>query len=173
MAQFTSSAAKCSHMSSSGRTKNCRAGFRQWALHAAIPVLHHILEWEQCQCHVSLQQLGSTSRTIWETSCCSHSIILDTPGAAAPREPLGAGSKHGWVSTRLPEMYLGTKSSKSLCYIPKISWRGVSERIQSPAQYWVSHQAKQEARKKLIRRDNNVPKCCVNILKLNIYSKVN
>lgn len=29
------------------------------------------------------------------------------------------------------------------------------------------------SQKKLIRRDNNVPKCCVNILKLNIYSKVN
>lgn len=143
MTQFTSSLAKCSHVCSSGRTKNCSAGFRQWALQDAIPVLHHVSEWGQCWSQASLQQLCSTSRTIPGTSCCSHGHPRVTCTQRAPGSPL---------QTRLPEMYLGTKSSKSLWCTPKISWGEASERIQSPAQYWVSHPGKPGSQKKINKR---------------------
>lgn len=92
--------------------------------------------------------------------------------SAAPTEPPGADAKPGWASISLPEMRLGMKSNN----ISSMSQRSAEERsvrefspqpgIEFPAE------ANQEARKKLIRGDSNVPKSCTNILKLNIYSKV-
>lgn len=131
MAQFTSYAGECSHMSSSGRTKNCRAGCRQWALHAAIPVLHHILGWEQCQCQVSLQQLCSTSRTIWETSCCSHSIILTPQEQLHPESPWElAPNTAGWAQDS--QGCIWAPSQANLCAVSQRSAEERSVREFSP-----------------------------------------
>lgn len=170
MTQFTSSPAKRSHVSSSGRTKNCSAGFRQWAVQAAVPVLQHVFKWGRGQSHISLQQLCSTSRTIWATPCCSHgysgtSCTQRTPGS--------------WLQTRLGEHK--TPRGVSRHEVKQISPAYLKDQLKTGQwKNWGSSpvlkfptQANQRARKKLIRVVNNVPKCCVNILKPNIYSKVN
>lgn len=110
------------------------------------------------------------------SSCAAHpepsqeppAAHTDTPGPPAPREPLGVHSKQG------SQRCIWARSQENLCGVPQRSAeeRPVREFSPQPSIEFPTR-ANQEARKKLIRGDNNVPKCCVNVLKLNIHSKVN
>lgn len=165
MTQFTSSPAKCSHVSSSGRTKNCRAGFRQWARQAAIPVLHHVFEWGQCQSQVCLQHDQNHLRKLLLLTRIPQDLLH--PESPWELTPNTAGWAQGsqrciWAPNQANLWGASQRSAEERS----------SERIQFPAQYWVSQPGKPGSQKKLLRGDN-VPKCFVNILKLNIYSKVN
>lgn len=117
----------------------------------------------------SARSACSTSRTIWESSCCSHG----QPSISCTQRAPGS-----WPQTRLGEHKAPRDGSghevKQISEVhPKDQLqRGQWENsVPSPILSFPPRQTR-KPEKKLIR-GVNVPKCCVNILKLNIYSKVN
>lgn len=145
MTQFTSSPAKCSHMSSSGRTKDCRAGFRQWALQAAIPALHHELEWGQCQCQVCLQHIQNHLRKLLLlTRTAQHQLHPESPWELTPNTAGWAQGSQRWIWARSQANLWGASQGSA-------AERSVREFSSQPNIEFPT-QANQEARKKINKR---------------------